>query len=143
MYTIRAIYYTILQTTPIQLIFGRDTILNIEFYTDWIYIKNRKQKIIKSNNARENTKRITHQYKIGNKVLYKIHSLSKFGVVQKKGLYNIVAVNNTNGKIKIQISKVIDTVNIRLLTPYKEQNLFFTHLKPLCGGECNIPVVVY
>ena len=60
MYTIRTTYYTILQTIPIQLVFGRDTILNVEFYTDWIYIKNRKQKIIKNNNARENTKRIVY-----------------------------------------------------------------------------------
>ena len=57
-YTIRVIYYTILQTISIQLVFGRDAIINIEFQTDWVYIKNRKQKIIKNNNTRENTKKI-------------------------------------------------------------------------------------
>ena len=119
-YTIRVIYYTILQTISIQLVFGRDAIINIEFQTDWVYIKNRKQKIIKNNNTRENTKRITHQYKIGNKVLYKTHSLNKFGVVQKKGLFKIIEVNDTNGTVKIQIFKIIDTVNIRLLTFYKK-----------------------
>ena len=110
MYTIRVIHYTILQTIPIELVFCKDTILNIDFQTDWVYIKNRKQKIIKNNNAKENTKRIAHQYKIDDKVLYKTHSLSKFGI----------EVNNTNGTVKIQISEIIDTVNIKLLTLYKK-----------------------
>ena len=58
-------------------------------------------------------------YKVGGKVTYKTDSLSKYGVVPKKGHFQIVEVN-TNGTVRLQMKNVIDTVNIRLLTPYNE-----------------------
>jgi hypothetical protein len=37
-----------------QLVFGRDAVLNTKFKADWKYIRDRKQKLIEHNNAREN-----------------------------------------------------------------------------------------
>ena len=71
MYAKRATVHTTLNTIPIQLVFGRDTNLNIQFETDWQLIKKRKNKLIKKNNTAENKKRIPHIYKIGNKILIK------------------------------------------------------------------------
>jgi len=119
MFALRATYHTTLQATPMQLVFGRDAMLNIQFQADWKYIKNRKQKIIHKNNTRENSKRIKHKYEVGDKVLYRVDSLSKFGTVPYKGPYTIMQVN-TNGTVRVQMGTVTDTVNIRLLHPYLE-----------------------
>ncbi len=43
MYAVRATYHTTTQATPMQLVFGRDALLNIQFEADWDYIAQRKQ----------------------------------------------------------------------------------------------------
>jgi hypothetical protein len=43
MFTIRATYLTTLQATPIQLVVGRDSILNTEHEANWAFIQQRKQ----------------------------------------------------------------------------------------------------
>ena len=43
MFAIRATYLTTLQATPIQLVFGRDSILNTEHEANWAFIQQRKQ----------------------------------------------------------------------------------------------------
>jgi hypothetical protein len=80
MFALRATYHTTLDATPMQLVFGRDAILNIKFEADWQYIKRRKQKLIHENNKRENAKRIPHVYKTRDKVMYDItgKTLSKY-----------------------------------------------------------------
>ena len=60
MFATRATYHTTLQATLTQLVFGQDTILNSTFETNWKYIKDRKQKLIDQNNAKENAKHIPH-----------------------------------------------------------------------------------
>ena len=44
MFAIRATYHTTLKATPMQLVFGRDSILNIQFQADWKRIKDQKTK---------------------------------------------------------------------------------------------------
>ena len=51
-----------------QLVFGRDTILNIQHTADWNRTEKRKQKFIKQNNIQENAKWIKQTYNIGNKI---------------------------------------------------------------------------
>ena len=51
MFATRATYHTTLGATPAQLVFGRDAILNTKFEANWNHIKQRKQEIIKKNNA--------------------------------------------------------------------------------------------
>jgi len=79
MFAVHATYHTVLQATPSQLVFGRDAILNTQFDADWFRIKQLKQKEIHRNNVNENSKRIQHIYKEGDKVLFKEITKSKYG----------------------------------------------------------------
>eukprot|EP00957_Ditylum_brightwellii_P181692 13841519-Ditylum_brightwellii.AAC.1 len=60
-----------MQATPMQLVFGRDAILNAKHEADWNYIKQRREKLTRKNDEQENKKRKRHNYQIGNKVLLK------------------------------------------------------------------------
>jgi hypothetical protein len=57
MYATRARICTPQKATPMQLVFGRDAVLNTQFEADWKYIRDKKQKLIKQNNKGENAKR--------------------------------------------------------------------------------------
>ena len=104
---------------PAQLVFGRDAILNIKFDANWKLIRERKQLVINAKIQKENKKRILHQYWVGDKVLYHVDSLSKYSENPYDGPYEIVQVN-TNGTVRLKMDAVTDTVNIRLLKPYRE-----------------------
>ena len=119
MFATRATYHTTIQATPAQLVFGRDAILNTKFEANWNYIRQRKQELINQNNQRENNKRIPHHYKVGDKVLYRIDTLSKYSENPYEGPYKIVKVN-TNGTVRLKMDAVTDTVNIRLIKPYRK-----------------------
>ena len=54
MFAVRATYHTTLQASPMQLVFGRDAILNIKKVADWKHIRQRKKLRINRNNKREN-----------------------------------------------------------------------------------------
>ena len=117
---IRSTVHTTTQATPMQLVFGRDSILNIKHLANWRYITERKEKRIRSNNKRENTKLTKHEYKVNDKVLVKQAQASKYGTDPYKGPYTIVQVNDNNGTVKLQLNKLIDTYNIRNIHPYRE-----------------------
>jgi len=70
MFTLRATYHGTLQAIPCQLVFGRDAMLNVRFETNWQLIKQSEQRRIHDNNAKGNNKRIPHEYKVGDKILY-------------------------------------------------------------------------
>ena len=119
MFAVRATYHTTLQATTAQLVFGRNAILNIKFDANWNLIRRQKQRLIDKNNRIENAKRIPHQYHIGDKVLYKVDTLAKYGMNPYDGPYTICAVHD-NGTLDIQKGVLIDTVNIRLVKPFIE-----------------------
>ena len=52
MFAVRATYHTTLQSSPMQLVFGQDAILNIKHFADWEHIQQRKQLRINHNNKR-------------------------------------------------------------------------------------------
>jgi len=65
--------------------------------------------------VQENSKRIDHDYQIGDKVL-----LEKPGIIRKMMRpFEIIKVH-TNGTIRICCNHVTKQVNIRHLTPYFE-----------------------
>ena len=76
-FAVRATYQTTLQASPMQLVFGRDAILNIKHVADWEHIRQRKQLRINKNNKQENMQRNNHQYKVGDKILVKRKKNSK------------------------------------------------------------------
>ena len=118
MFATRATYHMTTQTTLAQLVFGRDAILNTKLDANWRIICDQKQRAINQNNQKEDSKRISHTYKLGNVVLYRNDYITKFSQDPYDGPYNIVQVN-TNGTVRLQMGAVTDTVNICLLKPHK------------------------
>ena len=104
-----------------QLVFGRDAILNVQFQADWKYIKDRKQKLINSNNARENSNRIPYTYQVNQQVMLDVTGTTKAKYAQNpyKGPYKLLKVND-NGIVVLQMGAIIDTVNIRNIKSFKE-----------------------
>jgi len=129
-FAMRATYHTTLQATPGQLVFGRDMILNTPYIADWTAIKARKQDLIRKNNLIKNSKRIPHQYRVGDKVMLENHRANKYEQPYK-GPYIIRQVN-TNGTVRLTMGAVTDTVNIRRIHPFK------TTSNTNHGGECSM-----
>ena len=110
--------HTALQATPGQLAHGRDMTFNIKHVANWQAIKERKQKLINANNEHENKKHIQHTHKVNDKVLLTRHDANKY---EKPcdGPFCVVKVN-TNGTLQIKRGKVLETINIRHLKPFRE-----------------------
>jgi hypothetical protein len=53
MFAARATCHTTLQASPMQLVFGRDAILNVKHVSNWEHIRQRKQTRINENNKRK------------------------------------------------------------------------------------------
>ena len=60
-----------------QLVFGRDGILNIKDFADWEHIQQHKQLRINNNNKHKNMRWNNHQYKVCDKILVKRKKNSK------------------------------------------------------------------
>ena len=119
MFATRATYYSTLKATPMQLVFGHDAILNTTFEANWKNIKDNKQKCIHQNNVQENKSRIAHTYHLRGKVLFKEIETNKYGNNPYSGPYVVRKVNN-NGTVMIKKGKILETVNIRLIKPFRE-----------------------
>jgi hypothetical protein len=106
MYATRATTHTTLKATPMQLVFGRDAVLNTKFKADWKYIQDRKRKLIEQKNKRENAKRTRHDYQVGNCVLVKAKLNGKY-----QG-------DLCNGTVCLNRGAYQETINIRRIKPY-------------------------
>jgi len=129
-FAVRSTFHTTLQSTPGQLVFGRDMILNIKHTANWEYIKQRKQQIINKNNQRENAERKEHVYRVGDKVLLSKGNEFKYET-PFSGPHEILRVND-NGTVHLQVKAVADEYNIRRLYPY------YSAADLDHGGECNM-----
>ena len=101
-WAIRASYHNTLQATPAQLVFGRDMIFNMTTAIDWHAIHNRKQTQILRDNERENSKRIAHEYNVGDRV-YVVRNkddVSRKMTAPKTGPYAVTDVYD-NGTVRI------------------------------------------
>src|SRR5210317_1039074 len=116
-FKIRSTYHTTLKKTPGQLVFGRDMMLNISHSANWDYIQQLKQKIIKKNNQAESAKRIPHIYLARDQVMLKIGTENKYEAPYS-GPHTIQKVFN-NGTVHLKIGAITDTVNIRIIDPYR------------------------
>ena len=129
-FAVRSTFHTSLQSTPGQLVFGRDMIFNIQHIANWEYIKQRKQRLINLNNKRENSKREQHVYQVGDKVLLNRGTENKYESPYL-GPFEIMKVND-NGTVRLKVNAVEDTYNIRRIIPY------YAAPDPDHGGECNM-----
>ena len=67
-WALRSTYHTSLQATPGQFAFGRDMVLNSTYLANWKFTKDNQNRNVLYNNARENKKRIQHDYQPGQNV---------------------------------------------------------------------------
>jgi hypothetical protein len=82
------------QSNTAQLVFGRNSVLNIKSRANWAFIKERKQKLINKNNEEENSSQLAHEYKVNYKVWMKNLMKSKCSEEPWKGPFSIVGVND-------------------------------------------------
>ena len=99
-----------------QLIFGRDAILNIKHVADWEHIRQRKQLRINHNNKRENMQRNNSQYKVGDKILVKRKKNSNHEL-EFMGPFRITQIND-NGTVCFQKGIINDATNICRIKPF-------------------------
>ena len=122
-FAMKATLHTTMRATPMQLVFGRDAIHNVTFEADWQYIKERRQRLIRQNNERENAARVPHNYQPEDKVMVAQPQPRKFGQPRFKGPYTVDRVFNDNGTVRLRVPKgngyVYETWNIRNTHPYK------------------------
>ena len=119
-YAIRATYHTTLEASPAELVFGRHMLLPVQFKADWEAIRHKRQEAINRNNARENSTRVDHTYKVGDFV-----SVTRPGIQRKlrrkRDGPHVVTKVHDNGTISIrQNGAVVERINIRRVTPYHE-----------------------
>ena len=114
---VRATLHTTTQATPMQLVFGRDAIINLTHKANWCYIRDRKLRIIKLNNEKENAKRFPYNYKPNDLVLVKAEHKTKFGTDTYLGPFTVLSVND-NGTVRVDKGIIQDTYNVRNLTSY-------------------------
>jgi hypothetical protein len=83
------------------------------------------------NNRRENASSISHEYKVGDKILLKRPGKHQRKLEAPRTRPHTVTAINTNGTVHIQKNKANERVNIRRLFPYFEDA---DHK----GSECTI-----
>ena len=118
-WAIRASYNSATNSTPGQLVFGRDMMFNIKSLINWKLLASRKQHLVDKANLRENTKRIDYDYQIGQKVFIKNDGIHRKLDRPKSGPFNITKVFS-NGTVCIQRGLVNERINIRRLEPLFE-----------------------
>ena len=116
LFAVRATYHTTLQAFRMQIVFGRDAILNIKHVADWEHIWQRKQLQINHCNKQENMRRNNHQYKVGDKILVKRKKISKHEL-EFMGPFPITQIND-NGTVCFQKVIINDSTNIRRIKSF-------------------------
>ena len=64
-WAIRALYNSVTDATPAQLVFGRDMLFNISSLVNWKAISTSRQQSVDKANLCENRKRVDYDYQVG------------------------------------------------------------------------------
>jgi hypothetical protein len=119
-YAMHSKFHTTLKETPGQLVFGRDMVPPITFMADWVEIGPQRQKEMGRKNRRENASRISHDYKVGDKILLKKPGKHLRKLEAPRAGPHTVTAMYTNRTLRIQSGRVNERVDIRRLFPYFE-----------------------
>ena len=107
--------------SPAQLAFGYDMIFRQKVLIDWERMKALRVRLAQENNAKENRKRLVHEYKVGDKVLLVFKPYERRGKLSpsthNRGPFTITEVI-ANVTVKIQCGAYVDIVSIHRITPY-------------------------
>ena len=102
--------------SPGQIVFGQDLILPINHISSQRYKRQREQAQIDKDVIRENTTRIDHNYRVGDKLMILTKSAYKYEALFR-GPYEIVPTW-TNVTATLQTGAVTTEINIRNIRPY-------------------------
>ena len=91
-WSIRAFYHCTIMATPVQAVFVRDMIFNLASVVYWQFATTAKQRQVGIDNVRENSKRGTHDYAIGNLVYVEMTDIYRKLDYKKQGPYRITEV---------------------------------------------------
>ena len=117
-FAVRAAVHSTSRATPMQMVFGRDAMLNIRHLADWRYVRERKQERIVATNDAENSKRLAHGHKPGDQVLVKAAQKRKHGSDACLGPCTVERVHN-DGTLRVDEGPFTDVCNVRNATPYR------------------------
>jgi len=114
-----AVSRTLNYNSPGSLVFNRDMFLNIPLQADFLLLQQTRQQRINENLMRQNAKRWNYDYRVGERVLVRLKGRRKMDA-KTEGPFLITQVY-TNGTVSIQRRpNVIERINIRRLSPYRE-----------------------
>ena len=120
-FSLHATVHKTMGLSPGAIVFHRDMLLDIPFVADLMLLRDKRQALIDYSLRRENNRRRSHDYAIGDLVLELIpkEKQATLGLVTK-GPFCVVQVH-TNGTLTIERSpNVIERVNIRNFRPFKQ-----------------------
>jgi hypothetical protein len=117
-WAIRSTAHLVTDTSPAELIFGRDMIFDLSARVSWKDVKRRREEASQRNNERENAKRLPYKYKEGDMVLLHKGGIRRKLYAPREGPYRIQTVYS-NGIVKIQKGIVSQKVSIRRISPFR------------------------
>ena len=118
-WAIRASYNSATDSTPAQIVFGRDMLFNLKSLINWKELSMKKQALVDKANLRENNTRVDYDYQIDDKVYVVKDGIYRKLEAPKLGPFVITDVY-TNGTVRIQRGNVNERINIRRLEPHFE-----------------------
>ena len=116
-YAIRATTHGVTKFAPSHLVYGKDMILRTNITASVELVRQRREAAIQVNNARENKRRIAHQYKPGDKVLVLAQSLDP-KLTLHQGPFKVESFDRATGTLHIQRKNYVEPINIRNVRPY-------------------------
>ena len=121
-YAAKATIHSTMRLSPGAIAFGRDMVLDIPVIADLKLLSEYKEALINKNLIRENRKRISHDYQVGDEVTKLVYRPNKLEP-RTEGRYPITRVH-TNGSVTIQLTPVVtERINIRRIKPYRADPL--------------------
>ena len=116
--SLRATVHRTLGVSPGSIVFHRDMLLDFPYLPDFMMLRDRRQALIDYNLRRENNRRRTYDYHVGDQVLEILDKEKRATLgLATKGPFVIQQVH-TNGTVTIQRSPLVsERVNIRNIRP--------------------------
>jgi hypothetical protein len=118
-WAVQSTHHAASQSTPGQLVFGRDMIWDAAHAADWQHIEQREQTSIDKNNKKENEKRISWDCAISDSIL-KIEVGAHEMEQPKEGPFRIVRAH-ANGTATMQKGPIEERLNVGQVMPCVEQ----------------------
>ena len=116
-YALRSTVHGVTQMTPGQLVFRKDMILRTRIEANVELIRQRREAAVQQNNERENRRRSSHRYEVGDRVLILSGGLDP-KLQLNPGPYRVVGVNRSTGTLSIQRRNYVEPINMRRVRPY-------------------------